>query len=105
MLRVIQDLFLAGSETTSTTLDWALLFMIEHPDIQRKCQKEIEQVCCSLRVSHTNTHMHIHKPYKMSSFLFIVYFLNLIYLFIYLFIYLNIYLFCISYGIKFISLS
>ena len=43
MLRVIQDLFLAGSETTSTTLDWALLYMIEYPEIQRKCQKEIEQ--------------------------------------------------------------
>ena len=44
MLRVIQDLFLAGSETTSTTLDWALLYMIEYPEIQRKCQLEIEQV-------------------------------------------------------------
>ena len=60
MLRVIQDLFLAGSETTSTTLDWALLFMIEHPDIQRKCQKEIEQVSCSVRVSQTTTCIYIY---------------------------------------------
>ena len=44
MLRVIHDLFIAGSETTTTTLDWALLFMIEHPDVQRKCQQEIEKV-------------------------------------------------------------
>lgn len=44
MLRVIQDLFIAGSETTSTTLDWALLFMIEHPDVQQKCQQEIEEI-------------------------------------------------------------
>ena len=44
MLRVIQDLFIAGSETTSTALDWALLLMIEHPDVQRKCQQEIEEV-------------------------------------------------------------
>ena len=44
MLRVIQDLFLAGSETTSTTLDWAILYMIEYPDIQKKCQQEIETV-------------------------------------------------------------
>lgn len=72
MLRVIQDLFLAGSETTSTTLDWALLFMIEHPDIQRKCQKEIEQVSCSIRISHTNIHMHIRKPFKMYTVLILL---------------------------------
>ena len=41
---MIQDVFLAGSETTLTTLDWALLYMIEYPEIQRKCQLEIEQV-------------------------------------------------------------
>ena len=50
MLRVIQDLFLAGSETTSTTLDWALLYMIEYPEIQRKCQQEIEQVVNNINV-------------------------------------------------------
>ena len=45
MKQVIQDLFIAGSETTSTTLDWAFLFMIEYPEIQRKCQQEIAEVC------------------------------------------------------------
>jgi cytochrome P450 len=44
MFRVIVDLFIAGSETTSSTLDWAFLFMTEKPDVQRKCQQEIEQV-------------------------------------------------------------
>jgi cytochrome P450 len=32
------DLFLAGSETTSSTLKWALLFMVLHPDVQKKVQ-------------------------------------------------------------------
>jgi len=32
------DLFLAGSETTSTTLKWAVLFMLLHQDIQAKVQ-------------------------------------------------------------------
>ncbi|XP_074523689.1 cytochrome P450 2J4-like [Halichoeres trimaculatus] len=38
------DLFLAGTETTSTTLLWALIFLIENPDIQAKVQAEIDRV-------------------------------------------------------------
>ena len=44
MLRMIEDLFLAGSETSSTTLDWAFLFLIENPAVQKRCQDEIEEV-------------------------------------------------------------
>ncbi|XP_015282941.1 PREDICTED: cytochrome P450 2C23-like [Gekko japonicus] len=38
----ISDLLLAGSETTSATLQWGLLLMVTHPDIQEKVQKEME---------------------------------------------------------------
>ncbi|XP_034036268.1 cytochrome P450 2J2-like [Thalassophryne amazonica] len=38
------DLFLAGTETTSTTLLWALVFINNHPDIQEKVQAEIDRV-------------------------------------------------------------
>ncbi|CAJ1060173.1 uncharacterized protein LOC121511702 [Xyrichtys novacula] len=38
------DLFLAGTETTSTTLQWALVFLINNPDIQAKVQAEIDTV-------------------------------------------------------------
>ena len=44
MFRVILELFIAGSETTYNTLDWAFLFMTEHPDIQERCFKEITDV-------------------------------------------------------------
>lgn len=33
---VVVDLFFAGMVTTATTLTWALLLMILHPDVQRE---------------------------------------------------------------------
>ncbi|XP_006150765.2 cytochrome P450 2D17 [Tupaia chinensis] len=36
LLLVVADLFSAGMVTTSTTLAWALLLMILHPDVQRE---------------------------------------------------------------------
>ena len=38
------DLFLAGSETTSTTLTWAALYMIRYPQVQKKVQDELDRV-------------------------------------------------------------
>lgn len=37
------DLFSAGSETTATTLAWAVAFMILEPQVQRRVQEEIDR--------------------------------------------------------------
>merc|ERR1712025_1034920 len=44
LLNIILDLFLAGAETTSTTLKWTVLFLTLYPEVQEKCRAEIEGV-------------------------------------------------------------
>ncbi|XP_054839592.1 cytochrome P450 2J2-like isoform X2 [Eublepharis macularius] len=44
LTQCIFDLFIAGTATISFTLQWALLFMANHPDIQEKVHKEMEEV-------------------------------------------------------------
>ena len=43
LINVLFDLFMAGSDTTAITLDWAMLLMILHPDIQSKVRQELDQ--------------------------------------------------------------
>ena len=38
------DLFIAGSETSSKTIMYALAYLINHPDIQRKVRDEVSQI-------------------------------------------------------------
>merc|ERR1712212_90334 len=44
LANTLYDLFLAGSETTSTTLTWALLFMARYPKVQKRVQDELDAV-------------------------------------------------------------
>lgn len=41
LIRNMMDLFLAGTETTATTMTWAILYLSQHPEIQEKMHKEI----------------------------------------------------------------
>ncbi|XP_078503736.1 cytochrome P450 2K1-like [Lissotriton helveticus] len=49
---VVRNLFVAGMETTSTSLRWGMLLMMKYPDIQRKVQEEIERVLGSAQVRY-----------------------------------------------------
>ncbi|XP_053559500.1 cytochrome P450 2U1 [Bombina bombina] len=41
---IIGDLFIAGTDTTTNTLVWSLLYMCHHTDVQEKVQAEIDAV-------------------------------------------------------------
>ncbi|XP_069069054.1 cytochrome P450 2J5-like isoform X2 [Pleurodeles waltl] len=44
LIQVVADLFMAGTEATTTTLLWALLYMVAHPHIQENVQNELDAV-------------------------------------------------------------
>ena len=44
LITSITNLFIGGTETTSTTLRWAFVFMIENPQILKKVQEEIDEL-------------------------------------------------------------
>ena len=44
LFQTIMDLFIGGTETTTNTLRWMLLYLINNPDVQKKCQEEINKV-------------------------------------------------------------
>lgn len=48
------DLFVAGAETTSTTLSWEFLLLALHPKEQEKLHEEIKQVVGLSRLPSLN---------------------------------------------------
>ncbi|KAJ8297844.1 hypothetical protein KUTeg_024375 [Tegillarca granosa] len=44
LLRSVSDLFVAGTETTATTIRWTILYFLHYPEVQEKMRIEIEEV-------------------------------------------------------------
>ncbi len=44
-------MLIAGSETTTTTLLWALVYLIHHPKVQSRVRKEIRDVLGPMRMA------------------------------------------------------
>ncbi|CAG5115330.1 unnamed protein product [Candidula unifasciata] len=42
LLKITNDLFSAGTETTSTTIYWCILYMLNYPEVQKKVYEEIK---------------------------------------------------------------
>ncbi|XP_062118384.1 phenylacetaldehyde oxime monooxygenase CYP71AN24-like [Humulus lupulus] len=41
---ILQDILLAGTETTSTTLDWFMAELMKHPRVMKKAQEEVRLI-------------------------------------------------------------
>lgn len=44
LIMVILDLFIGGSQTTSTAIDLTLMIMLIYPEMQKRCHEEIDRV-------------------------------------------------------------
>ncbi|RWS14884.1 cytochrome P450-like protein 20 [Dinothrombium tinctorium] len=44
LIQIMNDVFSAGMETVTSTLDWAILFLMLYPKVQRNIQEEIDMV-------------------------------------------------------------
>ncbi|CAC5399414.1 CYP2U1 [Mytilus coruscus] len=59
LLTSIIDLFAAGTDTTASTLDWSFKWMIQYPDVQKRCQEEITKVVGPGRVVRLSDRRHL----------------------------------------------
>lgn len=44
LIQIMNDLFSAGLETVTSTLEWAVLFLMRHPEIQEQIHEEVTKV-------------------------------------------------------------
>ncbi|XP_067427295.1 cytochrome P450 2K1-like isoform X2 [Thunnus thynnus] len=75
LLSTVSNIFAAGTDTTGTTLRWALLLMVKYPDIQDQVQGELSRVVGNrqIRVEDRKnlpyTNAVIHETQRMASIL------------------------------------
>jgi len=65
----IIDLLIGGTDTTSVTLAWAVLYMIKFPDAARKVQEEIDKVIGRARLPEMSDRLFLTKNCQVSFLL------------------------------------
>ena len=52
----VMTIFLAGHETTATTLSWTLYLLSKHPDVRKKCEEEVKRTLNGRKANFEDTH-------------------------------------------------
>jgi len=51
----IRDMFVAATESTTSTIRWILFYLIKHPEIQNKIHQEIEKAVGEIKSNSKKT--------------------------------------------------
>ncbi len=54
LIQIMNDIFSAGLENVTSTIEWAVLFLMLNPDVQKNIQLEIDEVVGSKRMPELN---------------------------------------------------
>ena len=57
LVNVLLDFFIGGSDTSSTTLNWAMLYMIQNPEVQTKVRNELQSNLGSRKAKMADRHL------------------------------------------------
>ncbi|VDL73547.1 unnamed protein product [Nippostrongylus brasiliensis] len=76
LLSICMDFFLAGMETTTTTLRWSTLILAKHPEVQEKIRKEILSVIGANGIPRTSYKPRM--PYTCAAIMELQRFANII---------------------------
>nr|AKH03511.1 cytochrome P450 3075A5 [Paracyclopina nana] len=60
LINNVIDLFMAGVETTSSSLLWSFLYLLHYPECQAKIQEELDRVCGSNRLPNLDDKPSLH---------------------------------------------
>ena len=47
LIQIMTETFIAGSDTTASTLSWAVVFLCKNPGVQERCRKDIQNLARS----------------------------------------------------------
>lgn len=73
---IFGDLFSAGSETTATALRWAVLYLLNYPEIQKKLQNDIDNIVPKNRLPNLNDKVKL--PYVEAFTMEVLRFANIV---------------------------
>nr|QWT43261.1 geraniol 10-hydroxylase [Bacopa monnieri] len=63
-LKLVEDLFIAGTDTTSVTVEWAMAELLKNPDVMKKAKAELDDVIGKGKVIDESDLSHL--PYLRS---------------------------------------